>query len=98
MNFVVLMIWWDPKNNFPDCYFCLTKVIGITLKSKHTVKHANNPKSVIQLVPHSKNLPVLKPLEDVNLSKDSENNQEHENEGFENFKNPKFFYIYSGHI
>lgn len=90
MKFGVPMIWREPKDHFSDCYFCLTKIKGITPKSKHTVKYPNNLESAIRPVPHSENLPVPEPPKNVNISEDSESHEECENEGFENSKDPNF--------
>jgi hypothetical protein len=48
-----------------DCYFCLANITGIT--SKYTVKYPDFP-SAMRPVPHSEELPVPKPLENLTFS------------------------------
>jgi len=56
MPFTVPMVWREPKDYSSDCYFCLTYIIRITSKSKHTVKYPYLL-SAMRHVPHSKELP-----------------------------------------
>jgi hypothetical protein len=59
MSFAVPIIGSEPKEHSTDCYFCLTNIIGITFKSKHTVKYANVP-SVMRPVSHNETLTIQK--------------------------------------
>ena len=70
MPFAVPMIWRQQKDHFTDCYFCVTKIAGITSKTKKTIKYPNLP-SAVRPVPHSDELPIPVPPE--NWSSDSEN-------------------------
>lgn len=86
MPFAIPMVWREPKDHAMDCYFCITKIAGITIKTKKTIKYPNLP-SAIRPVPHSEELPIPAPPENVNLL--SENSDEEdlqlrpENDDFE---------------
>jgi hypothetical protein len=54
------MVWREQKDNLTDCYFCLTKISGISLKPKHSIQYPSLP-SAIRPVLHSQHLPVPKP-------------------------------------
>lgn len=57
------MIWREPQNHVDDCYFCLTKILGFSSKSKHTLQYPNIP-SAMRPVPHdASSIPVPKPPE-----------------------------------
>ena len=71
MNFAVPMIWREPKDHVTDCYFCLTDISGIGSKSKHTVTYPNLP-SAMRPVPHSEELPVPQPPENIHLTDEEE--------------------------
>jgi hypothetical protein len=73
--FTVPMVWREPKDHSSDCYFCLTDITRITSKSKNTVKYPDLP-SVITHVPHSKELPIPKPLENLTFSDESSESEE----------------------
>ncbi|UYV66554.1 hypothetical protein LAZ67_4002056 [Cordylochernes scorpioides] len=75
MPFAVPMIWREPKDHSSDCYFCLTKTIGITSKSRHTVEYPDLP-SAMKPVPHSDILPVPQPPENVIFSDDDSDRRE----------------------
>jgi hypothetical protein len=61
------MVWREPTDHVLDCYFCLTSVIGVTAKSRHTVQYPN--------LPHNADLPVPKAPTNMTLS-DSESSDE----------------------
>lgn len=66
MSFAIPMVWREPQNHLSDCYFCLTKIKGISTKSKHTVQYPNLP-SAIRPVSHCVDLPVPQPPENVTI-------------------------------
>jgi hypothetical protein len=68
------MVWRQPTDNVSDCYFCLTSITGVTVKSKHTVQYPNLP-SAMRPVPHSAELPVPKPPTHMKMS-DGESSDE----------------------
>jgi hypothetical protein len=72
--------WFGGNQKTPssDRYFCVIKITGITYKSKHTVKYPDLP-STMRPVPHSGELPVPKPLEDLTCNDD--NSDSHEGQG-----------------
>jgi hypothetical protein len=37
------MVWRKPNDHSSECYFCLTNIIRVTSKSKHTVKYRDLP-------------------------------------------------------
>jgi len=74
MPFAIPMVWREPTDHVPDCYFCLTSVTGVIAKSKHTVQYPGL-RSVMRPVPHSAELPVSKPPTDITLS-DNESSDE----------------------
>jgi len=67
MHFAIPVVWTDHTNHFSDCYFCLTRITGVTAKSKHTVRYPSLP-STMRPVPHSAELPVPKPPTNMKLS------------------------------
>ena len=70
MPFAIPMIWREPKDHSSDCYFCLTKIKGITSKSKHTVVYPNL-QSAMRPVPNCEELPIPKAPEHVTLDEES---------------------------
>jgi len=74
MPFTIPVVWREPTDCVSDCYFCLTSVTGVTVKSRHTVQYPNLP-SAMRPVPHSAELPVSKPPRNMTLS-DSESSDE----------------------
>jgi hypothetical protein len=64
----VSVVWRQPKENSLDCYLRLTEKFGL-LSSPNLWCYLNLP-SAMGLVPHSKNLRVLKPLDNVTLDED----------------------------
>ncbi|UYV69091.1 hypothetical protein LAZ67_6002396 [Cordylochernes scorpioides] len=79
MPFAVPMIWREPKDHSSDCYFYLTKTIGITSKSRHTVEYPDLP-SAMRPVPHSDILPVPQPPENVIFSDDNSDRREQQSD------------------
>jgi hypothetical protein len=59
------MVWREPKP-IVQLLLCLTKVTGITSKTKHPVKYPDLP-SAMRPCPHSEKLPVPKPPENLNF-------------------------------
>jgi len=74
MFFAIPVVWRDHMDHVSDCYFCLTRITGVTAKSRHTVRYPNLP-SAMRPVPHSTELPVPKPPTNMKLS-DSESSDE----------------------
>jgi hypothetical protein len=42
----VPVVWRKQKDHFTDCHFCLTKISGISLKSKHSIQYPSLPSAV----------------------------------------------------
>jgi len=89
MNFAVPTVWPEPQDHTSDCYFCITQIKGISIKSKHTVKYPNLP-SAIRPVPHSEDLPTPHPPTHLTLEDQSEHeavtevpNEEQDDAAFE---------------
>lgn len=57
MPFAVPMVWREPTNHFNDCYFCITKTEGYSIKGKRKIEYPNLF-SVMRPVPHNEDLPV----------------------------------------
>jgi hypothetical protein len=74
MPYAIPMVWREPTDHVPDCYFCLTSITGVTAKSKHSVQYPNL-QYAMRPVPHSAELPVPKPPTNITLS-DSESSDE----------------------
>lgn len=60
MPFAVPMVWREPTDHSSDCYFCMTNINGITVKTRGKVSYPNLA-SAIRPVPHSAELPVPVP-------------------------------------
>jgi len=60
------MVWRESTDHVSDCYFCLTSITGVRVKSKHTAQYPNLP-SVMRPVPHSAELPVPKTPTNITL-------------------------------
>jgi hypothetical protein len=73
MPLAVPMVWQEQKHHFTVCYFCLTKISGIFLKSKHSIQYPSLP-SAVRPVLHSQDLPVPKPPEKWTI--DDDNNED----------------------
>ena len=77
MLFAIPMVWREPRDHLSDCYISLTNKTGITSKSKHTVKYPDFPFAV-RFVPHSEELPVPKPPENLTFGGDrSDSDEDH---------------------
>jgi hypothetical protein len=71
MPFTFPMVQRKLKDHSSFCYFCLTIITGSTSKSKHTdLPFAMRP------VPHSEDLPVQKPPENMTFSDDISDSDE----------------------
>lgn len=74
MPFAIPMIWREPRDHLTDCYFCITKVKGFSLKNRCAIKYPNL-QSAIRPVLHSANLPVpISPTEIVDYEEDEDDN------------------------
>jgi len=69
------MVWSEPEDHSSDCYFCLTNITGLTSKSKHELKYPDLL-SAMRPVPHSEELPVPRPWEDLTPSGDNSDSYE----------------------
>ena len=58
MPFVVPMVWREPTNHFSNCYFCLTKVLGHSKKSKSKIVYRDCPSALRPVAHAPKNIPV----------------------------------------
>jgi hypothetical protein len=61
------MVWREPKDHSSVCYSSVTNIKVIVSKFTHTVKH-QDLLSTIRSVPHSEELPVLKPPKNLTFS------------------------------
>ena len=57
LKFGVSMIWRELANHFDDCYFCLTKIIGIKKNNCRNWTYPDLP-SASRPVPHSEEIPI----------------------------------------
>ena len=71
MPFAIPMIWIEPKNHSDDCYFCLTKISGITKRTRSSIYYPDCP-SAIRPVRHDITMPVPLRNEDPLLSDSSQ--------------------------
>jgi hypothetical protein len=62
------------KDHLKDRYFCLTKISGISLKSKHSIQYLSLP-SAVRPVLHSQDLPFPKPPEKWTIDDDSSDDE-----------------------
>ena len=60
IGFCVAMVWREQKNHISDCYFCMTKISGVSKKTKSKIKYPDCD-SAIKPVPHSNKYPVPEP-------------------------------------
>ena len=58
LSFGIPMIWREPANHVDDCYFYIVNVAGFSSENKSKINYPNIS-SVMRLVPHSDNIPVL---------------------------------------
>ena len=93
MPFTIPMVWREPTDHVSDCYFCLTSISGVTVKSKHTLQYPHLPYAM-RPVPHSAELPVPKCPINMTLS-DSESNDEDvgQDNNWSNFCTSLFFQL-----
>jgi hypothetical protein len=76
MLFAIPVVQRQPKDSSSDSYFCSTNITGFTSKSKHTVKYPDLP-SAMRPFPHSEELSVPNPLENMNFSDDNSDSNDH---------------------
>lgn len=75
MPFAVPMVWREQKDHYTDCYFCLTKISGVSFKHRKSIQYPNLP-SAMRPVPHDDNLPVPKPPADWTLESGDDDDDE----------------------
>lgn len=46
----VSMIWWEPTQDYGDCYFCLTNVTDFASKNKITILYSNVSSAIRPLI------------------------------------------------
>jgi hypothetical protein len=91
MPFTILMIWREPVDHVPHCYFYLTSITGVTAKSKHTVQYPNLS-SVMRSVLHNAELLVPKPT--TNMTSDGVSSAEDVGQANNNmYCDPIFAYL-----
>ena len=71
MKFAIPMVWREPQDHTSDCYFCITRIKGVSSKSKHTVKYPNLP-TAMRPIPHSEDLPIPHSATHLTLEDESE--------------------------
>lgn len=71
LKFGVPMIWQEQKNHYDDCYFCMTKIVGINKNNRHKWKYPNIS-SAQRPIPHSENVPIPAPHQAVQQSQEDE--------------------------
>ena len=71
LKFGVPMIWREPSNHLEDCYFCLSKIKGLTAKNRGKGHYPDVP-SATRPIQHSSSLPVPMPPENFNPSSASD--------------------------
>jgi hypothetical protein len=74
MPFAVPLVWREQKDHLTDCYFCLTKISRIFLKSKHSIQYPSLPSAVRPML-HSQDLPVSKPPEKWTIDDDNSDDE-----------------------
>lgn len=75
MAFAVPMVWREQKDHHTDCYFCLTKIAGVSFKNRKSIQYPNLP-SAIRPVLHDDNLPIPKPPADCTLESSDDNDDD----------------------
>ncbi|KAJ8893571.1 hypothetical protein PR048_006171 [Dryococelus australis] len=79
MPFRVPMVWWGPTNHFGDCYICLDKTEGYSIKEECKIELPNVPLAIMS-VPHGGGLPIPTPSvnsTDIDLFLSEEEDQPH---------------------
>ena len=46
MPFAVPMVWREQKDHYTDCYFCLTKISGVSFKHRKSITYPNLPSAM----------------------------------------------------
>ena len=62
LPFAVPMIWHEPTDHVTDCYFCMTSVVGFSIKTQRIIKYPDC-RSALKPVPHDDKNPKPKPPE-----------------------------------
>jgi hypothetical protein len=87
MPFAVPMVWREQKDHLTGCCFCLTKISGRSLKSKHSIQYPSLS-SAVRPVLHSQDLPVPKPPKKWTI--DDDNNDDEPVPMEQDISNPDF--------
>jgi hypothetical protein len=75
MPFAIPMVWREPQDHVRDCYFCLTKVRGVSYKKRKSIIYPSLP-SAIRPVLHDESLPIPPAPSAVILSDSSDSDVE----------------------
>ena len=75
MPFAVPMVWREQKDHYTDCYFCLTKISGVSFKHRKSIQYPNLP-SAMRPVPHDANLPIPKPPAELTVESGDDDDDE----------------------
>ncbi|XP_066465456.1 uncharacterized protein [Eleutherodactylus coqui] len=89
MPCAVPMICREPTDHTRDCYFCLTKIVGIASKTRKLVQYPNFP-SARRPVCHSEEWPVPVPPENVIVSEDEYSDEHAEDREGDMYTDPTF--------
>ena len=71
----VPMVWREQKDHYTDCYFCLTKISGVSFKHRKSIQYPNLP-SAMRPVPHDANLPRPKPPAELTVESGDDNDDD----------------------
>jgi len=77
MPFAIPMVWREPQDHVSDCYFCLTKVRGVSYKKRKSIVYPSLP-SAIRPVLHDESLPIPPAPSAVTLSDPSSSEVEND--------------------